>query len=228
EDGRLIAAGLQGKLRMYDPVLATVSSESDLPIPARSFRMSSDGHRMIIIPTNTKPRPPVLWDLDRDRVIAQLEGSKVQVFSARFIRGDREILTAGGDGVARRWDGETGRLLQSYRGSPKFLLDAVLAPDGATVVTGGGDGMLRFWDAASGALLWALQAHRSAVAGVHFEGAELVSRGFTGEISRWGLPKLTEASRVEELVRCLPLHFSERTGGLVDQAPCDTPPARSD
>ncbi|HEU4733070.1 MAG TPA: hypothetical protein VFT22_34490 [Kofleriaceae bacterium] len=70
QDGRVIAAGQHGKLRMYDPVLATVQSEVDLQIPARSFRMSSDGHRMIVIPTNAKPRAPVLWDLDHDRVLA--------------------------------------------------------------------------------------------------------------------------------------------------------------
>ncbi|HEU4733071.1 MAG TPA: hypothetical protein VFT22_34495 [Kofleriaceae bacterium] len=143
------------------------------------------------------------------------------MFSARFIRGDREILTAGGDGVARRWDGATGRLIQRYAGSPRFLIDAALAPDGAIVVTGGGDGMLRFWDAATGAQLWALPAHRSAVAGIHFEGDELVTRGFTGEIARWRLPRIATRTSIEELARCLPLRFEEATGGLIDQPPCD-------
>jgi len=65
------------------------------------------------------------------------------------------------------------------------LLDSVLAPDGATVVTAGGDGVLRFWDVSSGRMTWALPARKAAVNGVHFEGAELVTRSFTGEISRW-------------------------------------------
>jgi WD40 repeat protein len=108
------------------------------------------------------------------------------VFSARWVSEGR-IITAGADGTARLWDGATGRLLQTYRGSPRFLADATLIPDGF-VIAGDADGFLRFWDAASGAKLWTLQAHKVAVIGVHVEGGDIVTRGFTGEISRWRLP----------------------------------------
>jgi WD40 repeat protein len=225
-NGHVVAAGAHGRLRVYNPDLATMLAELDLPIRARSFRMSSDGRRMIIIPTNTTPVAPVLWDLEHDRIIARLEGHKGQVFSARFVRGDREILTAGGDGAARRWDGETGRLRQAYLRSSRFLLDAALDPSESTVVTAGSDGVLRFWDVPTGAMIWTLLVHRSAVNGVHFEGNEVVTRSFTGEISRWELPSLGAASSIEELVRCLPLGFDERTGGLQEQKPCNAPVRR--
>jgi hypothetical protein len=48
------------------------------------------------------------------------------------------------------------------------------------------DGSLRFWDAASGAKLWTLPVHKSAVIGVHLEGADIVTRGWP-EKSRAGL-----------------------------------------
>jgi WD40 repeat protein len=165
----------------------------------------------------------VLWDLAEDHMIARLEGHKVQVFAARFVRGDHEILTAGGDGVARRWDAETGRLLRAYLGSSVFLLDAALDPDGSRVITAGGDGLLRFWDMHSGTLIGTLQAHRSPVSGIHFNGNELLTRGFNGELSRWQFPKDVSASVIDELIRCLPLRFDETTGSLVEQAPCDRP-----
>jgi len=57
------------------------------------------------------------------------------------------------------------------------------------VVRGDADGLLRFWDMVSGARLWTRPAHKSAVLGVHLEGSDLVTRGFTGEISRWRLPQ---------------------------------------
>jgi WD40 repeat protein len=222
-DGRVIAAGARRRMRVYDPALTSIRGEFELTIRARSLRISSDGRRMIIIPTNVKAIPPVLWDLENDRRIADLEGSKAQVFSARFVRGDREILTAGGDGVARRWDGVTGRFLQAYYGRNPFLLDAVLDPGGSIVITGGGDGLLRFWDLASGGMIWTLRAQRSAIAGIHFEGSDIVTRGFAGEVSRWALPALPASSVIQGVLRCLPLRFDEETGGLVAQTPCDRP-----
>jgi WD40 repeat protein len=220
-DGRVIAAGARRQLRVYDPERAQVLVEADLSFRAMSFRMSSDGHRMIILPTSVALAPPALWDLQTDRFTARLEGVKVQVFSARFVRGDREILTVGGDGVPRRWNAETGRQLKAYLGSSGFLADAALDPDGSMVVTAGGDGVLRFWDMSSGTQIWNLQAHRSTIAGVHFEGAQLVSHGHTGEISRWEFPRLGSASALDEIVRCLPVKFDEQTGALLEQQPCE-------
>ena len=56
------------------------------------------------------------------------------------------------------------------------------------VIAGGGDGLLRFWDATSGRQLWKLQAHSSNVIGIHFEGDDIVTRSFAGDVSRWRLP----------------------------------------
>jgi WD40 repeat protein len=110
------------------------------------------------------------------------------VFAARFVGDGHEILTAGSDGAARLWDGVTGQLRQTYRGNSRFLADATLTPDGSMVVAGDADGLLRFWDTSSGRPLWKLPVHRSHVIGIHVEGADIVTRGFAGEISRWTLP----------------------------------------
>jgi WD40 repeat protein len=208
---------------VYDPARTTILAALDLPIRVRSFRISANGRRMIVIATDVRAASPLLVDLEQPRIIAPLDGHRSQVFSARFTRNDSEILTAGGDGIARRWDGATGRLLQSYLGSTQYLLDATIDPDGALVVTAGGDGVLRFWDASSGAMIWALNAHKSPISGIHFEGADIVTRSFTGEISRWALSKRTPASAIDELVRCLPFRFDAETGRLVEQVPCNTP-----
>jgi WD40 repeat protein len=130
--------------------------------------------------------PPLLIDLERRRFVARLEGHVGCVLSARWTSGGR-VLTAGVDGTARLWDGSTGRLLRTYNGGPQFLADAALMY--GVVVGGGADGLLRFWDAASGARLWTLPAHKSAVTGVHLEGDDIVTRGLTGEVSRWRLPR---------------------------------------
>jgi len=153
-----------------------------------SLRTSPEGHRLVTIPSYTdKTATPMLLDLERYRVLAPLEGHVGRVFSVRFEAG--ALVTAGADGTARRWDGVSGQLLQTYHGSSRFLADATLAPDGFMVVAGGGDGLLRFWDTATARLLWTLPAHKTHLIGLHFEGAAIVTRGFSGDISRWTFPR---------------------------------------
>jgi len=131
----------------------------------------------------------VLWDLERYRVITKLEGNAGQVLSARFTALDRAIITTGNEGAVRLWDGATGEPRQIYRANSLFFADATLSPDGSMVVAGDADGMLRFWDAASGRPLWTLSAHKSHLIGIHFEDADIITRGFAGDLSRWTLPK---------------------------------------
>jgi WD40 repeat protein len=183
-DGRIILADAERHLRVHASDGAVLS---DLIVPVRVMSIQYSGTRLVALPSHAdEAGPPLLIDLDLPRVIARLEGHVGRVFSARWVPGNR-VLTAGGDGTARMWDGVTGRLLQTYSGGPRFLADADLMS--GLVVAGDGDGLIRFWDSLSGAKLWSLQAHKAAVIGVHLEGIDLVSRGFTGELSRWHLPQ---------------------------------------
>jgi WD40 repeat protein len=184
-DGHVVASDAHRRLRIYDQGGAVLA---DLELPGRVMSLRIDGARLVTLPIYfDSAAPPVLVDLERHRVIAELVGHVGRVFSARWVAGDR-IVTAGGDGTARLWNGSTGQLLQSYRGSSRFLADATLAPDGL-VMAGGADGLLRFWDQVSGRLLWTLQAHKSYLVGIHVEGGDIVTRGFMGEVSRWTLPE---------------------------------------
>jgi WD40 repeat protein/serine/threonine protein kinase len=229
-DGRVIAAGSEHRLRVYDPERRVVVAELDLPMRVRAFRMSSDGRRLITIPTTQKPVAPCLWDLHSYSLVARLEGHLGQVYSARFVRDDREILTAGSDGAARLWDGATGRLRQTYFGRSTVLFDATLSPDGSLVVTAGGDGMLGWWGASSGRLIWTLPAHKSPINGIHFEQGELITRGFAGDVSVWNLemrPPSQVLRVVDRVARCLPLGFDEDIGLLEQQPACDALPDHS-
>jgi len=187
-DGRIVAADAHRHLRVYAPSGAVLA---DLEIPMRIMSLRIEGTRLLTVPIppmyTDNAAPPLLLDLERYRVIAQLEGHVGRVFSARWVAG-HQILTAGGDGTVRLWDGSTGQFRQLYSGGTRLLADATLTADGL-VLAGGADGFLRFWDATSGRLLWALPAHKSQLIGVHVEGADIVTRGFSGELSRWKLPR---------------------------------------
>jgi WD40 repeat protein len=162
---------------------------TDLAVPTRVrvLRPSPDGLRLVTIASYTgKPAAPVLWDLERYRLVAQLQGHVGRVLSARFVGAG--VITVGNDGAARLWGSETAQLRQTYRSGLRFLADAAINADGSLIVAGGSEGQLWFWDLASGRPLWTLQAHKSHVVGIHFEGSDIVTRGFGGDISRWTLP----------------------------------------
>jgi WD40 repeat protein len=188
-DGRVVAADAQRRLRVYDAG-GTVLADLEMSARARTLRMSLDSRHLITVSNFIgKLALPELWDLEHYRFITQLEDhGQGQVYSARFVAGD-QILTACGDGAIRRWSGSTGQLYQTYRGGSRFLVDATLFPDGSMVLAGGGDGLLRFWDAASGRSLWTMPAHRSHLVGIRVEGDDIITRGFSGDIARWTLPK---------------------------------------
>jgi WD40 repeat protein len=200
-DGRVVAADAQRRLRVYDPGGA-ILADLEVSTRVRTLRMSLDSRRLITVSSFMgKADPPELWSLEHYRPIAQL-GDQGQVYSARFIAGG-QIITACSDGAARLWDGATGQLRQTYRGGSRFLVDVTLSPDGSMIVGGGGDGLLRFWDAVSGRPLWTMPAHKSHLVGIRMEGDDIVTRGFSGDISRWTLPKSEQVIEAcHDLERC--------------------------
>jgi WD40 repeat protein len=188
-DGRLVSADAQRRLRIYDPSGA-ILADIEVSARVRTLRMSPDSRRLITIPSfANQAASPELWDLEHYRRIAQLEAQgQGPVYSARFVAGG-QIVTACGDGAARLWDGTTGQLRQTYHGGSRFLVDVTLSPDGSMIVGGGGDGLLRFWETASGRPLWTMPAHRSRLVGIRVENNDIVTRGSSGDISRWTLPQ---------------------------------------
>jgi WD40 repeat protein len=201
-NGRVVAADASRRLRILDLASITIT---DLEVPERIglLRPSPDVHHLITVPSAAIPSqsgsiaPAQLWDLDTGRLVTQLAGHRGRTVAARWISND-EILTAGGDGTARRWDGRSGQERKIYRDGARFLSDASVGP-GGVVVAGDSDGTLHFWDVQSADRLWTVMAHTSRVAGLHFEGADLVTRGFGGDVSRWHLPPATKV--IEEAVR---------------------------
>jgi WD40 repeat protein len=187
-DGRVIVADALKRLRVYD-LGGMIRADLETKARVRILRMSPDGRRLVTVSSFMgKVAAPELWDMEHYRRVAQLASTgHGQVYSARFIARD-QVITACSDGSIRLWVAETGQLRRTYRGGSSFLVDATLFANGSVLIAGGGDGQLRFWETASGRPLWTMPAHRSHLVGVHVEGNDIVTRGFSGDITRWSLP----------------------------------------
>jgi WD40 repeat protein len=182
-DGKAVASDAQHRLRIYGPGGVTLAN---LEMPARVMSLRPHGTRLIALASYLDTdAPPTVIDLASYHTL-QLVGHVGHVYSARWVAEDR-ILTAGQEGTARMWDAASGRQLTVYRGGTVFVGDATLLNDNI-VVGGDADGLLRFWDASTGARVWTLQAHMSFVTGVHVQDGDIITRAFTGEISRWRVP----------------------------------------
>src|SRR5262249_31200504 len=95
-DRRIVAVDASRRLRVIDMQSHAVLAELEAPTRVRSLRVSP-GWRLITIPVRNKPAPPVLWDLESYRIVAQLVGHAGRVFSARFVRSGRDIMTSAAD-----------------------------------------------------------------------------------------------------------------------------------
>ena len=193
-DGKSVVSDAQRRVRIYNlrgVVLA------NLEMPARMMSFRPHGTRLIALASYTGvATPPTVIDLENYHTV-QLVGHVGKVLSARWVA-DNRILTAGQDGTARMWDAASGRQLTVYRGGTVFIGDASLLND-SIVVAGDADGLLRFWDTSTGTRLWTLQAHTSFVVGVHVQDGNIITRAYTGEISRWRLAPAEQA--IEECNR---------------------------
>lgn len=185
-DGRIVAADTGRRLRIFAPsgeVVADLEVESRV----RMFRVSEDGSRLLTVPNPMGAfAAPELWDVAHFRRVARLNALSA-TYAARFV-GDK-VFSSSSDASVRVWDKADGKLYQTYQGSTTLLTDATLSADGTMVIGGDGDGFLQFWDAVSGRPLWRMLAHSRSVVAIRVDGNTIVTRGFSGEVSRWTLPE---------------------------------------
>jgi WD40 repeat protein len=126
-----------------------------------------------------------LWNLPEGKALGGWMAHDGSLQGLHFLNHDREILSAGYDGVLARW-ARDGKLLQRLA-TPSPITDMVADEATAIVVTGHRDGHVRLWRLTDFTLLHDLPLHRGAVRAVawHAPTRQLASGGTDGQVFHW-------------------------------------------
>ncbi len=143
-DGRLLALGAKGRVRLFDIESRNVVADVPLPNPWNvwDLEFAPSGKTLA---TGQGGGHVSLIEVGSWRVIKTLQGSGANRCSLRFLGGDRFLLTSSGDATLRVWDLEQGKVLAraATENGPNHGL--FVSPDGRQVITAGG----KEWDDAS-------------------------------------------------------------------------------
>jgi RNA polymerase sigma factor (sigma-70 family) len=130
-----------------------------------------------------------VWDAASGKEVSRLGLPTVPVHALAFSPDGKQVLGAGGDGLARLWDLSSGSEAASLKGHAGAVTAGVVCPDGRRAVTGGDDATVRLWDLKTGAEVRRFLGHTDAVSGLAVtpDGRRALSAGLDGTLRLWDL-----------------------------------------
>ena len=185
-DGRWIAAGGQGHVRLIDPETGTVVRTLDVPPTRRSLAFSPDGRRLAIgfdFPDNSVR----LWDLAAGGPPAIIRGHTNQVSVVGFSPDGARLVSGSMDQTIRAWDGVTGAPLGVLRGHSGTITDLAFDPGRPRLISSSEDRTLRLWDLSHFETIAVLRGHEQIVNhAAYIDGGSTVeSYSADGELRFW-------------------------------------------
>jgi WD40 repeat protein len=147
EDGRLLAAGSRGRVRLWDPATGEKLGElNGPPGPVTALAMSGD---KLLASANYNNTISV-WDIGTCQETANLKGHTLNARSLAFSPDGGRLASAGQDGTVFLWD--LGSIFANATIEGRCWIDGAfaLSPDGSTLLAKTPDGRTRVWDVAAG------------------------------------------------------------------------------
>ena len=175
-----ILAVICSKLTSLNPAWAAFEAHGG---PVKSVAVSADGSRAL---TASFDYSIILWDLEAQSVLIELEGHDAAVNAVVFLPGDRRALSASDDGTIALWDLEDGKILSRFRGHSGKVVATAVSPDGRLAASAGWDRTIRLWDLENFALM-RLLSWRDNINAVRFsvDGETVIAGTSDGELTVW-------------------------------------------
>jgi hypothetical protein len=152
-DGKMLAAGAQGrKVRLWD-VGTGRERQIEVPILPSSLAFSPDG-KLLAVAEWFRQQPVLIYDTSRGKLLRTCGGRLSGTYGMAFSHDGRLLATGGAedDSKVRVWEVAAGRLVHVFDGYPQGVgvLAVAFAPDGRTLASGGGDSGILLWDLTGG------------------------------------------------------------------------------
>lgn len=157
--------------------------------------------------------------VDRQQMLGEAEGHRVQVNDVAFSPDGVQIASVGNDGTLRLWHCDSGRLRRTYQIHDAPAWSVVFTPDGEHLVTGSTDHTVAVVRARDGTVVRSLRHHSGTVWSVDIDhsGKLIVSgaRDGTAKAVAWengSLLQSTDCGHVSPHLRCRGMILSHATG----------------
>lgn len=179
-----------------------------------ALAFSPDGKRFV-----TGANAAVLWDLEKEKEIAVMEGHYKVVTSVAFSPDSLRIATGSIDKTIIIWDAKTGDSITTLKGHTEPVHCVSFSPDGKLIASAAGansgispdlnskDNTIRIWDVETGAELKKLTGHNKWVNSVIFspDGKSVISCSSDQTIVIWDVQTGNRIHTIEAKTSCIAL-----------------------
>ncbi|ALN61909.1 WD domain, G-beta repeat family protein [Lysobacter antibioticus] len=166
-----------------------------LLFPAERAALSDDGRFALSgglqVKSGTDERTPLrLWDAERGKPLAWLEGSVDDVESMAVNSPGSLVAVAWAQRAVRLWNARTGKPAAQLGAASASSTALAFSMDGSQLATGSEDGKVRFWRTADGSLLGGWQTRHDRVTGLslHPDGERVVVGTMDGSVQVRHMP----------------------------------------
>ncbi len=186
DDKKLLAAGRDGTLRMFDASTGeSLRAFAGHTGAVAGVRVTADGRYAVSAGDHTVR----IWSLPDAKPVRAIDAGMPQLYSLGVSPNGQTIAAGGPGGTIKVWSFDGAQIATLASGTPGRVLSVAFSPDGSRVVTAGEDKLVRAWTTSDWKQQRVFTGHAAVVdqALVAPDGVTLVSASDDRSVRLWNL-----------------------------------------